>query len=239
MLTRCRRAVFESSTRPRTKRGIHLGRLRERHGRAREGVLPQHGLEAGDEGDLRVAHAVLGQAHAVPGVGPGGLQVDGPLEFGGRVVVVRLAAELAQPEREEAELEVDEGVVAVRLGEIDHAALDARAARSNPRSRPASRGSAPDRRARSGAWACRPEGTRATISATASCARREPGRSHQRDPHAGHPEGPRRLPAEAGGGGAGFAIGDAVARAADHTRSQRSRARSSRIARSPSATAWA
>ena len=78
--------------------GIHLGRFRERHGRAGEGVFPQHGLEAGHEGDLRVAHAILGQAHAVPGVGPGGLQVDGPLKFGGRVVVVRLAAELANPQ---------------------------------------------------------------------------------------------------------------------------------------------
>ncbi len=37
---------------------------------------------------------------------------------------MRLAAELADPEREEAELEVGERVAAVRLGDIDQAALE-------------------------------------------------------------------------------------------------------------------
>ena len=48
-----------------------------------------------------------------------GLKVDRPLELGGRVLVVRLPAQVAQPEREEAEPEVHHGVVAVRLGPLD------------------------------------------------------------------------------------------------------------------------
>ena len=62
--------------------GIHLRRLGERHRRAGEGVLPQHGLDAGDEGDLGVADTVLGEAHPVVAVGPVGLEVDRPLELG-------------------------------------------------------------------------------------------------------------------------------------------------------------
>ena len=37
---------------------------------------------------------------------------------------MRLAAEVAEPERQEAQLQVDEGVVAVGLGRVDHAALE-------------------------------------------------------------------------------------------------------------------
>ena len=117
MFTRWRSAVLESSTSPRTKLGSTSADLANAMADRVRASLPEHGLEAGDEGDLRVADAVLGQAHAVPGVGPVGLQVDRPLEFGRGVVVVRLPAELAEAEREEAELEVDERVAAVGLGQ--------------------------------------------------------------------------------------------------------------------------
>ena len=103
--------------------GIHLGGLGEGHRRAGEGVLAQHGLDAGDEGDLRVADAVLGEPHPVVAVGPGGLEIDGPLELGGRILIVRLSAELAQPEGQEAEPEVDHRVVAVGLGLRDQPLL--------------------------------------------------------------------------------------------------------------------
>jgi hypothetical protein len=78
--------------------GVHLRRLGVRHRGTGERVLAQHGLDAGDERDLRVTHPVLGGTHAVPAVGPGRLEVDGPLEFGGGVLIVRLATQLAQPQ---------------------------------------------------------------------------------------------------------------------------------------------
>ena len=119
MFTRCRKAVLARSTSPRTKAGIHFRGFGECHRGAGQGVLTQHGFQAGDERDLGVAYSVLGQTHSVPRVGPGGLEIDGPLELRGSVIKMRVATQLTQTEGEKPQLEMQDAVGAVGFRRID------------------------------------------------------------------------------------------------------------------------
>jgi hypothetical protein len=54
-----------------------------------------------------------------PGIGPVGLELGGPLELGRSVIEVRLVAHRAEPEREEAEAQMEKGVIPIVFGPLD------------------------------------------------------------------------------------------------------------------------
>jgi hypothetical protein len=85
------------------ERGVHFGRLGERHGRDRQGVLAEHRLEPGYEGDLRVADAQFRQSESIPRIRPVRLELGGPLEFRRGVIVMVVVADVTHPDGEKSE----------------------------------------------------------------------------------------------------------------------------------------
>ena len=104
--------------------GIGLHRLRERARRFGQVILPQDLPQVLEADDRVLAEGELGEPVPVPGIRPLRTQLGRPLELARRVVEVRLARDLAQPVRDEAEPEVNERIVAVALGDADRRRLE-------------------------------------------------------------------------------------------------------------------
>ena len=105
------------------ERRLQGERLPERRRRAALLVAPQHRLDARHGRDARIAEPLLGEREAPPRHGPRGRQLRGPLELRGRVVEVAAAGQLAEPERHQPQLEVEQRAVAMLLRDFHQLGL--------------------------------------------------------------------------------------------------------------------
>ncbi len=101
-------------------------RARERFCGFRQVILTEHLPDVFERHHTALTDGKLGEAEAVPRIGPLGTQLARPFEFSGRVVVMRFVfGDRAESIRDEPEPQMDERIITMLLGRLDRSRFDA------------------------------------------------------------------------------------------------------------------